>query len=24
VTFDGLVAGMMDAELQEIRGRVVA
>jgi GDPmannose 4,6-dehydratase len=24
VTFEGLVAGMMDAELQEIRGRVVA
>jgi GDPmannose 4,6-dehydratase len=24
VTFDGLVAGMMDAELQEMRGRVVA
>jgi GDPmannose 4,6-dehydratase len=24
VTFDGLVAGMMDAELQAIRGRVVA
>ena len=24
VTFDGLVAGMMDAELQELRGRVVA
>jgi GDPmannose 4,6-dehydratase len=24
VTFDGLVSGMMDAELQEIRGRVVA
>jgi GDPmannose 4,6-dehydratase len=24
VTFDGLVAGMMDAELQEVRGRVVA
>jgi GDPmannose 4,6-dehydratase len=24
VTFDGLVAGMMAAELQEIRGRVVA
>jgi len=24
VTFEGLVAGMMDAELQELRGRVVA
>jgi GDPmannose 4,6-dehydratase len=24
VTFDGLVAGMMDSELQELRGRVVA
>jgi GDPmannose 4,6-dehydratase len=24
VTFEGLVAGMMDAELQALRGRVVA